>query len=135
MYVFDTDSISQLLRSRPPEAFIRRLARLPMEEAHITSITLGELYFGVYHAQHPKVALARLQERLLPKVKVLDFDGRAAERYGQVREGLSKAGRMIGHADCLIAAVVLVHGYVLVTGNVKEFRRVPSLRVEDWLRG
>ncbi len=135
MYAFDTDSISQLLRPRPSEKFLARLTRLPADQQHITSITLAELYYGAYHAQHANIWLERLNTQVLPRLQILDFDARAADRYGRLRAELAKKGHGVGRADLQTAAVVIVHGFTLVTGNVREFRRIPSLRVEDWLRG
>jgi tRNA(fMet)-specific endonuclease VapC len=54
--------------------------------------------------------------------------------YGRLRAELSRKGRPIGPLDTLIAAHALSLGVTLITSNIKEFRRVRGLRVEDWAR-
>ena len=52
----------------------------------------------------------------------------AAEIYVSFR----KAGRGIEDADILIAAFCIVHGYTLVTHNLRHFEGIKGLEVEDW---
>jgi tRNA(fMet)-specific endonuclease VapC len=65
--------------------------------------------------------------------EIVSFDSRSADYYGTVRLELEKKGQLIGPNDLVIAATVLAHGGVLVTHNVKEFKRVKGLKVEDWV--
>jgi tRNA(fMet)-specific endonuclease VapC len=65
--------------------------------------------------------------------KVLGFDANDARHAGQVRASLAAAGTPIGPYDVLIAGQALARNLTLVTSNVREFRRVPGLRVKDWL--
>jgi tRNA(fMet)-specific endonuclease VapC len=79
-------------------------------------------------------ALLERIDKLIPEqLPVLPFDESAARRYGVIRAGLEAAGAPIGDADLRIAAIALAHGKTVVTGNVRHFRRVPGLKVEDWL--
>ena len=61
------------------------------------------------------------------------FDALAAEVYGTIRATLEAAGTPIGPLDTLIAAHALSIDATVVTANVREFKRVPGLRVENWL--
>jgi tRNA(fMet)-specific endonuclease VapC len=54
-------------------------------------------------------------------------------RYAEIRAHLSNAGQIIGPNDLLIAAHARALDLTLVTDNVREFARVPDLRVENWL--
>ncbi|HUU03103.1 MAG TPA: PIN domain-containing protein [Myxococcota bacterium] len=56
----------------------------------------------------------------------------AASRYGGVRAHLERQGTPIGSMDMLIAAHALALDCALVTNNEREFRRVPSLKIETW---
>ena len=51
------------------------------------------------------------------------------------RAALERKGASIGLLDLLIAAQAVARGLVLVTDNLREFRRVPGLRCENWTRG
>ncbi len=62
----------------------------------------------------------------------LPFDDAAAERYGEIRARLHRAGRLIGANDLLIAATALANGLTLITHNTDEFKRIEGLPVEDW---
>ena len=61
-----------------------------------------------------------------------DFDDAAARHYGEIRTDLEKRGIAIGPLDLLIAAHARSLEAALVTGNVKEFRRVRGLDVKAW---
>ncbi len=98
----------------------------------MSSITLAELRFGVAKSQQRKRAVSNLRV-LLSKVSSIPFDEPASESYGELRALLEKRGSPIGPLDTLIAAHALSAGYVLATHNTREFRRVPGLKVEDWL--
>jgi tRNA(fMet)-specific endonuclease VapC len=62
----------------------------------------------------------------------LPFDDAAGEIAARVNAGLELKGERIGHNDLFIAAVALSQDLTLVTHNVREFGRVPGLRIEDW---
>jgi tRNA(fMet)-specific endonuclease VapC len=51
-----------------------------------------------------------------------------------VRAAIEAAGRPIGAYDLLIAGQALRHRMTLITANVREFRRVKGLVLEDWAR-
>jgi tRNA(fMet)-specific endonuclease VapC len=71
-------------------------------------------------------------EALLASMTVIAFGGEEARSAAAVRAMLEDAGTPIGPVDNLIAGTALVHDAVLVTHNVREFSRVPGLRVDDW---
>ena len=50
------------------------------------------------------------------------------------KPGVERSGRKIGPNDLLIAAHARNIGATLVTNNEREFRRVPGLSVQNWLR-
>jgi tRNA(fMet)-specific endonuclease VapC len=66
--------------------------------------------------------------------RLLDFDATCADHYARIRAHLEKNGCMIGLHDCQIAATALAHNLIVVTDNLDEFRRVPGLRVENWVK-
>jgi len=58
------------------------------------------------------------------------FDVAAAREFDRLRQ--IKTLKKIGRGDLLIAAITLAKQATLVTRNLKDFRRVPGLRVENW---
>ena len=133
MFLFDTDTLSQVLRREPPQSLLVRLAAVPAEEQFTTAITVGEMVYGAHRSPRPDHFLKLLRERVLNDVKVLPFDQAAGEAYGRLRAELERAGTPIGEADTRIAAIALTHGLTVVTGNIRHFSRVPGLRVENWI--
>ena len=63
----------------------------------------------------------------------MPLDDLAAEQYGKIRATLATQGTPIGPNDLLIAATALAYNLIVVTHNTREFGRVQSLKVEDWL--
>ena len=134
MIVFDTDVLSYVLRRDPPAGLLRKIAEIdPLDQA-TTSITFGELVYGAHRSKRPEHFMSRLRELLLPNLRVLAFDRKAAEVYGEVRATLEKVGRPVAEPDLRIASICLCQNAYLATGNIRHYRRVPELKSEDWLK-
>jgi tRNA(fMet)-specific endonuclease VapC len=97
----------------------------------ISSITYTELLYGVYHSGNPEKNLDALQE-LLAWIEILPFDCSAAECAGKVMAFLASKGTPLGDRDMLIAGHALSRNVPLITHNIREFKRVPDLLIEDW---
>jgi tRNA(fMet)-specific endonuclease VapC len=108
------------------------LVRRQPAELRMSAITLAELRFGIAKSAQPKRATSNVRV-LLSKIGVVPFDESATEQYGGLRALLERRGSPIGPLDTLIAAHALSLGWTLATHNTREFRRVPGLKVEDWL--
>lgn len=127
-YVLDSDICVELLRRREPVSS-RVEAQSPADLA-ITTMTEAELEFGVIRHSNPERARARLDRFLATPIDVIPFDRAAARTHAQVRYALR--AQPIGPHDLIIASIALAYQMILVTHNIKEFRRVPGLKVEDW---
>jgi len=132
-YLFDTDAISEVLRPRPAPSYLVWLRTVPRAEQYTSAVTIGELYRGAYRSPAATRHLENIEQRVLPAITVLPYDTAAAREYGRVRAELEAAGTPLADADLQIAAVALVHGLALVTGNLRHFERVPGLRIETAL--
>ncbi len=128
--LLDTDVCIAILnrdeRARPA------LERHAPSALRMSAITLAELRFGVAQSAQPRRAMANLNA-LLSKVGVVPFDEAATMRHGALRALLERRGARIGPLDTLIAAHALSLRRTLATHNVRAFRRVPGLAVDDWL--
>ncbi|MEZ5533974.1 MAG: PIN domain-containing protein [Steroidobacteraceae bacterium] len=130
-WLLDTDTVIALLRGSSPR-LDRRVNSRPVGQIGLSSITLAELHFGVARSSRPREN-ANALTAFLESFVTAPFDTAAASAYGPVRRRLSAGGTPIGPLDTLIAAHALALAAVLVTRNVREFRRVGGLRVENWL--
>ena len=102
----------------------------------ISAVSYAELCFGIENG-NPSLKAERWEQlhlftRLL---LVLPLEQEAGQVYGRVRVSLKKQGKLIGNNDLLIAAHALSVGAILVSNNIREFKRVPGLIVENWARG
>src|SRR6266542_3303605 len=130
-YLFDTDTISAVLRPRPDLGVARRLATVAAAEQFTSAITLGELLFGALRRQRADL-LERIQA-IADTVPVLPFHEAAARMYAELCAELERRGTPLAEPDLRIAAIARTFNLVLVTGNERHFRRVPNLVVENWL--
>ena len=131
IYMLDTNICIYVIKKKP-EAVLKRFQSLMGNDICISSITLAELEYGVKHSANP----AKNQQaliRFLLLINVLPFDANAATKYGEIREHLQKKGTPIGALDMLIASHAKAEDLILVTNNLKEFERVPGLKVENWI--
>ena len=133
-YLLDTNILSDLLKN-PSGTTAQRIAALPPQERDrlATSIIVAaDMRFGAAKSGSSKLAAS--VDQLLSAIEILPLESPADRSYGRIRAELEKAGAVISGNDLLIAAQVLAIDAVLVTDNVREFKRVKGLPVENWLR-
>ncbi|WP_457673327.1 type II toxin-antitoxin system tRNA(fMet)-specific endonuclease VapC [Thiolapillus sp.] len=129
-YMLDTNIVIYVVKNRPEsvrEAFNQQAGRLC-----ISTVTLGELYFGAEKSAKPEQNLEVI-EGFAARLEVLPFEAGDAAHFGQLRAELAIQGTPIGPYDAMIAGHARARGLVLVTNNLREFQRVPGLRLENWV--
>lgn len=62
-------------------------------------------------------------------ITILDFDEEAADEFHRLQSLRLNVGTM----DLKIAAISLSHDALLLSRNMRDFQKVPGLRVENWL--
>lgn len=127
--LFDTDAISELLRPKPLPAYLKWLRSVAREDQFTSAVTIGELYKGAYRSKAKDRHLANIEGRVLPAVTVLPYDVATARVFGEIRAQLEEKGTILADADLQIAATAIHHNLELVTGNLRHFERVPTLRL------
>jgi len=100
------------------------------EEVFVSSIVLGELYYGARRSTRVAENTARIDDFAARNV-VLGCDTETARRYGEVKERLRQKGRPVPENDVWIAAMALRNDLTLVARDA-HFREVEGLRVEAW---
>ena len=129
-YMLDTNICIYVMKNYP--AKLRERFNRLAEQLSMSSITLGELYYG---AEKSARRLENLQaiEHFSARLEVLSFPAKAAAHYGQIRAELERRGKPVGAHDMLIGAHARAEGLIVVTNNAREFRRLPGVRVENWV--
>jgi tRNA(fMet)-specific endonuclease VapC len=129
-YLLDTNVLSQLLRE-PGGQVAARIGAVGERTVCTSIIVAAELRYGA--RKSGCAALAERVRLVLSALDVLPLEPPADRHYGEIRHHLASTGMPIGPNDLLIAAQALAGELTLVTANLREFARVPSLRVENWL--
>src|SRR6185437_580612 len=130
-YLLDSNAVSDLVRN-PGGAIAQRIGELGEARVATSVIVASEVRFGAEKKNSAK--LTQQVKAVLASMEILAYSPPADVTYGELRAQLERQGRPIGALDLLIAAHALALNLTLVTGNLREFSRVPGLRVENWLR-
>lgn len=104
------------------------------DDVYLSVVSASELLHGVHRAADAKARAKRLAfvEGVLDAVPLLAIDLATARSHAQLWSDLARQGKMIGVHDSWLAATCLAHGLRLATSNLREFKRVPGLDVEEW---
>jgi tRNA(fMet)-specific endonuclease VapC len=127
--MLDTNTVSEVMRR--PDGPVGIRFKASRDKLAISVLVAAELRFGALKKKSDQ--LVRRVESILSVLPILPLDHPADRHYAQIRHHLEAAGRPIGPNDLLIAAHALALDITLVTANIREFSRVPNLRVENWL--
>lgn len=127
MYLLDTNVWIGYLKGVPP--LVARIQTEP--QIFISSISLGELYYGARKSQRVEANLRRV-EIIRDEIPCFGVDAVVAGVYGMIRADLERQGALIGPNDLWIAAIAKAHDLVLVTRNQREFACIAGLRLDDW---
>lgn len=130
-YLLDTDTVIYLVHRRSA-AVVARFARLRAAEVAISCIGFGELSYGAEKSSRRDAAVSVL-EAFSDRIAVLPIDAAVSAEYGRIRAFLEAKGKTLGNNDLWIAAHALCANLILVTNNVREFSRVPGLKLENWV--
>jgi len=133
MYLFDTDTITNLVKKNPSKRLTDKISNLKKKEQFISTITIGEIFYGAFKSSNPKFHIEKLHKILLPLVNVLSFDSAAAFFYGKIRAELEKRGETITSLDLQVASIAIANELILITGNTKHFKRITQLHTENWI--
>lgn len=128
-YMLDTNICIYVMKNYPPK--LREPFNRLAEQLCISSVTLAELQYG---AEKSARRLENLQagEHFIARLDILSFTPKAAVHHGQMRAELERAGKPVGAFDLLVGAHARSEGLTVVTNNLREFKRMPGLRVENW---
>lgn len=131
-FMLDTNICIYIIKQKPVKV-LKRFTEHSPGDILISSVTLAELRYGAEKSLHVRQNQDALSGFIVP-LEIAAFDEKAADEYGKVREQLEKKGQSIGSMDMLIGAHAFSLGLTLVTNNTKEFRRIKSLKVENWTK-
>ncbi|MBF6042516.1 tRNA(fMet)-specific endonuclease VapC [Pseudomonas sp. P154a] len=129
-FMLDTNICIFTIKNKPQ--IVREAFNLHDGQLCISAVTLMELIYGAEKSAAPEKNLA-VVESFAARLEVLPFDNDAAAHTGMIRSELARAGTPIVPYDSMISGHARSRGLIVVTNNLREFERVPGLRVEDWV--
>ena len=131
IYMLDTNICIYIIKKKPKRV-LEHLSNVSVADIGISTITLSELEYGVEKSLRKEQNRLALLQFLSP-FEIILYAASAAKHYGEIRSSLERTGQPIGALDMLIAAHALSLDLTLVTNNVKEFSRVPNLKIANWI--
>ena len=137
MIVLETNVVSEPLRPAPAQAVIDWLDAQAPATLYLSTVCLAELLSGVaaLPSGRRRTTLEKtFATQLMPLFdgRVLPFDTEAAQAFARVHAGARRAGNPIGFPDCAIAAIASVHGFIVATRNVRDFRGTGVRTIDPW---
>jgi tRNA(fMet)-specific endonuclease VapC len=134
IWMFDTDILIYFVNRKPGfELVARRMSGRSPGDLRLSAITLAELKFGIENGEF-RAENRRALTDVLQLFQTDDLPSGAAQDFGEIKTALVRKGKAIGPYDMLIAAHARHIGATVVTNNEREFRRVPELSVQNWLK-
>ncbi len=130
-YMLDTNIVIYVIKRKPIdvlETFNRHSGQMC-----ISSITLAEMLHGAEKSKKKEYNMQWVED-FVSRLEVLDYGSKAAAHYGDIRAVLESKGKTIGVNDLHISGHARSEGLTLVTNNLREFKRVNGLRVENWVK-
>jgi predicted nucleic acid-binding protein len=137
LIVLDTNVLSETLRPAPEPRVLAWLASWPRSALFTTTVTRGEILYGVRI-----LPAGRRRDALLQAVRgmfdedfagqVLAFDSEAADWYAEIAAMRKAGGRPISQFDAMIAAVARSRGATLASRNVKDFVDCGVSLINPW---
>lgn len=131
VYLLDTNILSHLVR-QPQGPVADHIADVGEANVLTSVIVACELRYGA--AKRGSRKLTRQVEAVLSAMTIRPLESDIERVYASIRVALERRGTPIGAHDMLIAAHARAIDAVCVTDNVAEFRRVPALKIENWLK-
>ena len=107
-----------------------KIQNVNTEQLCVSEISIAELTYGAYHSSNrqkhlQEIHLVRDNFCLYPISECIDD-------YAVLRDELSRQGLTVENFDLLIAATDIHYHLILVTENVKHFKNIPGLKIENW---
>lgn len=128
-YLLDSNICIHFFRGK--YNILEKLNEVGIENCCISEITLAELVFGAEKSDNP-IKNHRLIEKFISQLTILPiFD--AIPTYGKEKVRLQREGKMISDFDLLIACTSIENDMIMVTENIREFERIDSIKIENWV--
>ncbi len=128
--IIDSDILIYFLKGE--KRVVQELLKIAPNELYTTRINYTELLYGAYNSSKVEENLNRFRN-FLGEFTILEFDEKSSEIFSKTKAKLKKDGNIIADMDLMIASIAIANNHELVTNNQKHFKRIPQLKLIDWL--
>ena len=130
LYMLDTNIISDIVR-HPAGQIFKQIKKFGEETICTSIIVAAELRYGIHKKDSSR--LTKQVEAILSHIDILALKPPANAHYSKLRVFLEKTGTPVGPNDMLIASHAIALDLTLISANIKEFSRIPNLKLNNWL--
>jgi tRNA(fMet)-specific endonuclease VapC len=128
-YIIDSDILIYFLKNHPK--VVNKFAEAEPDDIAVTIISYAELLFGAYNSLKIKENLSKIKS-FLETMTLVNFDKPAADIFARLKSDLRKEGKIISDMDLIIASICIANQWTLITNNLKHFKRIRELKIENW---
>jgi tRNA(fMet)-specific endonuclease VapC len=129
MILLDTDICIELLHGN--KSVIERRKSID-DSIAISFITVAELYYGAEKSKK-KNEMKLLVDKFLLSVNIIESTTEISKKFGEIKGNIELKGKRQEDADLFIAACTLIECEKLITGNIKHYKNIDKLRIENWI--
>ncbi len=129
-YMLDTNIFSYMVNNN--SEVLKRFVKAEPNDISLSVISHGEILFGIQKQIPSAIKMQRINY-LLQQIPIVLLNDAVTTHYAKIRTQLEIAGQPISPNDTWIAAHAMSLGATLVTNNVREFKRIKGLKVDNWL--
>jgi predicted nucleic acid-binding protein len=129
MYCLDTNIVIYYQNNN--EIVVNKLLSVDEGKICISHITRIELFYGAFKSRRTEENLA-LQTEFCDEVNIINSSSNSDIIFAQIKSKLKKSGQIVADLDLMIASICLANNLILVTNNIKDFKNIPDLKIEDW---
>jgi len=128
-FLLDSDILIYFLKGRGD--VVAKVLAYPPEDLVTSRINFTELLYGAYNSAKVEKNL-KVITSFLESFDILEFDARSAAIFAKEKARLKKNGTILADMDLMIASIAIANDLILVSNNTKHFRRIKSLKLENW---
>lgn len=110
----------------------KKISSVDIDDISVSAITIAELLYGAYNSMNVEKNITKVNE-FEDATNVIDLDRESLEHYARIKAKLRAEGKMLDDFDILIAATAIVNDCILVTNNIKHFKKIDGLTIENWI--
>jgi len=128
-FLLDSDILIYFLKGRGD--VVAKVLAHPPEDLVTSRINFTELLYGAYNSAKVEKNL-KVITSFLESFDILEFDAQSAAIFAKEKARLKKNGTILADMDLMIASIAIANDLILVSNNTKHFRRIKSLKLENW---